>query len=314
MRVSVSVRVSAISIIFAECLAFTGAAGAQAQQAEPEASGAASAVDEKEQCIEAFMQAQRDQRAARLLAAQQRLLVCAQPTCGRSLMAECTKMYSDIERAVPSVVLSARDEAKDLDLTAVEVTLHGKPFLTSLDGLPTPIDPGEYEFTFSAPGYPPVKRRVVIGTGEKYRMVNVVLTDPTFLARPTRMASGLASPPAPVPVPVSTSEPTVPVMTWVLGGVGVVGLGAGAVLRVIGNNDFNAMKEGCGDVGCPSSDIKALEQKYTISNVAFGVGAAAAAGAVIWYLVDSPRAERHSVTILPAPVGSGAVATAQGSF
>lgn len=314
MHFKLAPRSVAASIVSLAALAF--ASRAHAQSEPPAAPAPAPVADEKASCIDAFDQAQRERAEAHLLSAQQHLLECTRPACGSSLMSECTQMYSDIERAVPSVVLSASDEATSTDLTAVEVTLNAATFAASLDGRPIAIDPGEYEFVFSAPGHEPVKRRVVIGTGEKYRAINVVFPDPNAAARASAAAE--ASAPAvtqPAVTPPLAAEPhVVPVMSWVLGGVAVVGVGTGAVLRLVANSDFDAMTEGCAARGCPESDIDTLGQKFLMSNVAFGVGAAAAAGAVLWYVLDAPSAEQGTLAILPAPDGRGAFATAQGRF
>ncbi|HTV25535.1 MAG TPA: hypothetical protein VMG12_42860 [Polyangiaceae bacterium] len=308
MRLELPSHIGAAPISLLVLLAFPTLASAQSAPG-----GGVGAGDDKASCVDAFDQAQRDQAEGHLLDAQRQLLLCTRPVCGTGLMSECTQMYSEIERALPSVVLSAHDEASNTDLTEVTVTLNGERFANSLDGKPIAIDPGEYEFVFSAPGHDPIKRRAVVGTGDKYRAITVAFPDlrpaPRERAMPPATPSGLQASPR----PDDLAHP-VPVMSWVLGGVAVVGVGAGAVLRIVGNSDFDSMKEGCAAQGCPESDIDKLEQKFVISNVAFGAGAAAAAGAVLWYLLDAPSREQGTLAILPAPDGRGAFASAQGRF
>lgn len=302
-------RLSLLSLL---CL--TSRAAAQAPAAD---AAQAVASDEKAACIAAFDQAQLDRAASHLLASQKQLLECSRPACGMSLMSECTQMYTDIERAVPSVVLSARDEARNIDLTAVEVALDGKLFAPSLDGRPIPLDPGEYEFTFTAAGHAPMQRRAVIGTGDKYRMINVV-----FPAGGTAPAPGPASVSQPLGPELSTSgtlaDPAtrgLPVMTYVLGGLSVVGFGTFGTLRIIANGDFDTLKKGCAPA-CPESDVSNLRQKFLFSNVALGVGAGAAVGAALWYVLDAPNAgvEAGVAHLSIEPARSGAMATARGTF
>jgi hypothetical protein len=265
---------------------------------------------EKAACIAAFDQAQRDSAASKLLSSQKELLQCSRPACGNALMGECTQMYTEIERALPSVVLSAHDEALDIDLTAVQVTLDGRPFARSLDGRPLPLDPGEYVFTFTAPGYPPITRSAVIGTGDKYRLINVVFPASDASLAPVTRSTG-ATPSATARAP----ERGVPVMTYVLGGVGVAGVGTFGALRIIANGDFDALKKGCAPT-CPASDVASVRQKYVLSNAALGVGAGALLGAVLWYVFDSGagvRAEAGVSTGLELARG-GALASARGRF
>lgn len=304
-----SSRLAAASwIAGSSLLSFAPAARAQDEAAQSPATDLA--PDEKTSCIQSFEQAQRDRAAARLLEAKDRLLECARPVCGTSLMSECTQMYSDVDLALPSVVLFARDEATNTDLTDVEVTLNGRVITTRLNGTPIPIDPGEQEFVFSATGHEPIKHRAVVGAGDKYRSIKITFPNPNANARQEQPSV------APASASLSTAQPApeVPVMSWVLGGAAVVGIGAGVVLRVISNNDFDAMKQGCAARGCPEPDIDTLEQKYVLSTVAFGVGAAAAVGAALWYVIDGPSSEATTLAIVPAPDGGGAFATAQGHF
>lgn len=98
--------------------------------------------DEKHICIAAFDQAQRLRNASQYLLSQRELLKCANPSCGDALMSECTAMYSQQEAAIPSIVLSARDAGKGIDLNEVEVSIDGKLLVHVLDGKPIPLDPG----------------------------------------------------------------------------------------------------------------------------------------------------------------------------
>jgi hypothetical protein len=299
---SVALSASMTAAAQAPAEAPTVAPAVAAAQEEPPESAA---QDEKAKCIGAFDQAQVERAASRYLASQKQLLVCARPICGNALMAECTQMYTDIDRAIPSIVISAYDEADGVDLTAVEVTVDGQPFSQLLDGKPVPIDPGEYQFVFSVPGREPVRRTLVVGTGDKYRQVRVVFP---------------ASHPAPSPAPVASAQvdadvaPSgrgVPTMSYVLGGVGIAGFGAFATLRVIGKSDFDALKKRCAP-SCTESEVSDVEQKYLLSNVALGVGAGATAGAILWYFL-APSAS-PPVAIAPSPSGQGVVASATGTF
>jgi hypothetical protein len=139
----------------------------------------------------------------------------------------------------------------------------------------------------------------VIRTGEKYRVINVVFPAP-------------AAPAAPVGAPAVAADGTVgedsagvPALSYVLGGLGVAGIGAFVALRLIGSSDFGAMQDTCAP-GCSDSDIDDLKLKYLLSNVALGVGAASLGAAIIVYAVapSEPEAPSARVALVPTVGGS----------
>jgi hypothetical protein len=290
-------------------IALSASGYAAAESPGPAAPAEAAPADEKGVCIGAFDQAQVERAASHFLESQKQLLVCSRPVCGNALMAECTQMYTDIDRAIPSVVLTAHDEARNVDLTAVDVTLDGHPFTQVLDGKPLPLDPGEYEFVFSVPGREPVRRSLVVGTGDKYRQVQVVFPAPRPAARPAPSPATSVE----VEVDATPSGKSVPTMSFVLGGIGIVGLGTFAGLRIVGNGDFDDMKQGCAPT-CAESDVSDLRQKFVLSNVALGVGAGATAGALLWYFLAPSGASSPPVALAPSGHGQGVVASAKGTF
>ena len=301
------IRTGALSLTC--LLSVVGRAAAQAPEATP-------APDDKAACIAAFDAAQRARATLQLLETQNLLLQCARPSCGMSLMSECTQMYTEVERAIPSVVITAKDEGRNVDLTAVEVMIDGRPFAPSLDGRPIAVDPGEYQFTFKAPGHAPLERRIVIGTGDKYRQITIVFPAVEVPAPHSSGSAASTSSPESAPAsPTGTSGADIPVMSYVLGGVSVVGLGTFGVLRIISSQDFDTLEEGCSPT-CPKSDVSNLRQKYLFSNISLGVGAAAAAAAVLWYVfdADSGSSVEPDVAIRFEPARGGGVAAAVGRF
>jgi hypothetical protein len=216
-------------------------------------------------------------------------------------------MYSDVESATPSVVFSAHDAARNADRSDVAVTMNGKPLLERLDGKPLPVDPGQYELTFSAPGVEPVKLAVVVRTGEKYRVINVVFPAPQTPTGPLRPAT----PAVQVTAPEGSAE--VPALSYVFGGLGVAGIGAFVALRLIGGSDFDAMKETCSP-NCTDSDIDNLKTKYLLSNIALGVGAASLGAAIVIYAVDPSEPEDPSASVALVPSADGSRLVLNGRF
>jgi hypothetical protein len=291
------------------------AAGGQTPAADATTAGASPAAaaasqnpeDAKLECITAFEEAQRERNAGHYLASRAALIQCSEPQCGDVLASECTRMYADVESATPSVVFSAHDSVRNSDRSDVAVTMNGKPLLERLEGKPIPVDPGQYELTFTAPGLAPVKMAVVIRTGEKYRVINVVFPAPAEASAPLRGPSGAVQ----VTPPEGSAE--VPVLSYVLGGVGVAGIGAFVALRLIGGSDFDAMKETCSP-NCLDSDIDNLKLKYMLSNVALGVGAASLGAALVIYAVAPNEPEDPSASVALVPTADGSRLVLDGRF
>jgi hypothetical protein len=86
-------------------------------------------------------------------------------------------------------------------------------------------------------------------------------------------------------------------VTWpvyTLGGVAIASIGVGAYFGYKGTQDAKDMGKSKAEGGCKpncdQSDIDAAHTKLLVANVLFGVGGAAAVGALITYLVSKPKA------------------------
>lgn len=246
-------------------------------------------------CVSAFERGQQQRNNAHFVESRASLLQCARPECGDVLLRECTRMYSEVEAALPSVVFSARDEARGADRRDVSVSIDGKLVLDSLDGKAMPLDPGQYRLTFAAPGVEPITRDIVLRTGEKYRQISVVFPAPEVAVQPVPVAP---------PAPVVEKSRGVPLMSYVLGGIGVVGLAGFGTLRLMGSSDYDTLrKSGCAPT-CDESEVSSIRTKYVLSNIALGVGAAAVAGAVVVYAIQPEESEAPNLAVMVGP-GSG---------
>ena len=107
-------------------------------------------------------------------------------------------------------------------------------------------------------------------------------------------------------------------LPWILTGVGVASLGAGAVLTSWGRKDNDQLK-GCSP-GCDPNALHHIRRVYQEADVAIGVGIAAL-GAAYWVYAlthgSSSGDEKGSETALRfgvAPTGSGGFASVSGGF
>ena len=167
------------------------------------------------------------------------------------------------------------------------------------------------------PVRPQVKKTYVLKEGEKGRRERVIVGSAVALSAPPpgRATQQAAPPPPPPPDASSTSESpsglgTRKIIGLTLGGVGVVGVGAGAVFGLIASSRWTTAKGECpSHVGCSQqaiSDRNGAAGSATVSTVGFVAGGILAAVGVTLFLT-APNADQPSVGIMAAP---GAIAVA----
>lgn len=187
----------------------------------------------------------------------------------------------------------------------------GESDVTAFMGVPTPVDPGMSKLTASAPGYESWSSDIsVSGEGSTTNVEVpplVKLPDPPPDLAPDRVDPITAPvPPKPDPDPGKTRR----LLGLALTGAGVAGLGAGVFFGLGAKSAYADADEECGgDVGdcrgnaeVAASDIDSARTKAMMSNLGFGIGAAAIVGGVVLYLTAPPKLEDTSIT--PA-VGDG---------
>lgn len=282
-------RSAIAALLSGVCVLSSGTAAAQ--QANPDA-------EAKVACEAAFEQAQRLRNDSHYVAANREVLKCATPSCGEALFQECTGIYDELQAAIPSVVFAARDGAGN-ELTDVSITVDGEPSVDHLDGKPVQLDPGRHTFGFSAEGYVATKRVALIRTGERFRPLTEVL-DAKSAPAPEPQAAPRAAPP-------SSSRPSrgrsTPVASWVLGGVGVLATAGFVGFRATGASQYDGLQRSC-KPRCSAESVDSVEQKYLVSSIALGVGAAAFAGAITVYFV-APREAAPRTALELAPLAGG---------
>lgn len=255
-------------------------------------------------CSQSFEESQRLRNKSQYIAASDEILKCANPKCGEALFDECTKIYGELQTATPSVVFAAHDSAGN-ELTRVAVSIDGQESLSQLDGKPVRVDPGSHQFSFSSDGYSAVEQTLLIRAGEQFRPINVTLPQKAKAAAATAESS-------PPNVTASSSfEP--PLASYVLGGVSVAALGTFAAFRLVGASQFKDLEQHCAP-NCSQSEVDDVRQKYLVSDIALGIGAAAAVAAVTVYLVSSSAERSPRAALQLAPTAHGLSAHVGGTF
>jgi hypothetical protein len=243
-----------------------------------------------------------------LLAAHEKLMLCAQEGCPGLVANDCATWMGEVEASLSSVVFAVSDEAGQ-DVIETRVLANGKPISEKADGRAISIDPGTYTFRFEAPPRVPVEETVSIRQGEKNRIVRVQF-GPLAADKPGQMA-----------LPDFTQAPEspdagksngIPTGTWVLGGVALASAAAFTTFAILGHSKYNDAKRCRADEDCANLDslIDGGKRDYVVADIALGVAAASAVAAVIVYVVDhgsSPKRPATPLSLEPDFAAKGAV-------
>jgi hypothetical protein len=260
---------------------------------------------------------------------------CARKSCGAAVYKHCKLERIRISRGIPSVVLTA-SEPVGVGPLDVQVTIDGGAIPAPAPGQARLLDPGPHEFVFKAADGRSVSQKVNITAGERRRSIAVVLPVPgkSPTPQPDPVAEVLDRPAVPPPPP----PPAVPQMAdhdeprpraevksrssvgpYLLGGLGLAGLGGYALLTHWGRVDNDNLGE-CAP-RCPEETLRHIRQLYLAADVSAAVGGAALLGSTIWFIARSGSSSREEVAagrspylLDVKPTRSGALATLSGAF
>jgi hypothetical protein len=169
----------------------------------------------------------------------------------------------EVARDIPTVVVTAKDtEGHDTD--KVRVIVDGEVMAEALDGRAMPVDPGTHAFRFESGGRV-LEQKVLLGAGEQNRHLVADFTTPRAPIGPAR----------PCPKPEPERSTSMPVATYVLGGLAVVGLAGFAGFGLSGKGQESCVP------ACTRSEVSAFRRSYLIADLSLGV-ALVSAGAALW--------------------------------
>ncbi len=246
----------------------------------------------------------------KLRAERAQLLVCSAASCPKDIRKDCASQVEAVSAQIPTIIFDAKD-ASGADINAVKVTMDGEVLAERLEGTALSIDPGEHAFAFETAGQPLVTRKLTIQQAQKDRHERI-----TFGTIPPAPSPNTVPTPS---VQESTSEPVAAPIShgrrtagWVIGSVGLAGLGAGIALWAIASgkrSDCNSRG------GCPTTtDLDNYNSATSLLNASYGLliggGVATATGLILW--ISSPSGSsghgaqgtvRESIRIGFAPNG-----------
>ncbi|WP_437594607.1 hypothetical protein [Sorangium sp. So ce1000] len=210
-----------------------------------------------------------------------------------------TKRASELEARLTRLVLEVTQAAPEM-----VITLNGKELsAAAAGGSGIPVDPGTATIEAKAPGKQPWSQRVTLDPGPATTRVTIPL-----LADAAAQKVAKAAPPAPPRPPSARPEAARPKATgtpmrtlgFVAGGVGIAGLGVGAVFGVLTIQKAADVEEGCGgSFRCSRSDVETNESARTtamVSNIALGAGLVCL-GAGVAMVLMSPRPPEKAAAV-----------------
>jgi hypothetical protein len=266
----------------------------------------------EEQCIAASDQGQDARDNGNYRRARDAFAACARAACPALVRRDCAQWQAELEETWPSVIVSAKDERGD-DLIDVRVFVDGDPLVTKLDGRPARVDPGEHKLRIEADGRPPVEQHLVVRAGEKNRVIEV------RMGSTGEAAGGQAEHGAP-PRESGSAPDAKRTSALVFGGLALVAFGTEAYFGLSGLSDRSTLlSQPCAQTGtCSTSTVDSIRTKFTVADIALGVGLASGALAVYLFLSSSPAKSNGTTTqgahVDLAPLPGGGAATLSGRF
>ncbi len=282
------------------------------------AAKAGAAEPTKAQCIAANEGAQDLRGAGKLLEARAQLALCVAESCPGAVRQDCAQRLADVDKALPSLVLVAKDAAGN-DLGGVRATIDGKPLADALNGSAVPVDPGEHHLVLESIGLPSVAKTLILHEGEKGRREVVVFGEAAGGATTAPEAGASPPPPEQRDAP-SSSAPSPPGDTQrkvaiVLGAVGAVGLVVGGIFGIVAKSSFDHAKGSeCGtsvryasSAMCTQagvSDVQGAYDQATVATVGMIAGAALL-GAGAYFYLSAPKAGEVAIVPTAGPGSAG---------
>ncbi len=271
-------------------------------------------ADEKAGCLDAAAKGQTLRNAHKLVEAREQLRACAAAACPAAVQSDCANWLAEVEKALPSVVVTAKDGA-GADLVDVKVSVDGQPLVSKLDGRAVPLNAGPHAFHFEGAGGASLDRQVLVKEGETNQSVAVVLGAAASLPPPSGASTApAASPSAASPAESGGSSHAWRTAGWVLGSAGVVGLGVGAVFGGMAMADKSSAH--CVNNVCDAGTVSGIKSHALASDIGWIAGGVllASGGALILFTPSGGHEAATGLRVAPVVTAGGGGLMAGGSW
>jgi len=241
---------------------------------------------DKAACVASYENGQNQRQEGALRRAKKEFSRCADPACPDVTKGDCTTWSAELDKSIPTVTFVVKDEG-GADLNDVAVLMDDQPLVPKISGAAIEVDPGSHRFRFESKGFSAIEQAVVVREGEKNRPVSIVMQKPAGKGG----GGGSISP-----------------ATWVLGGVGVAGIGVFAVFGGIGLSEQSDAESTCAP-RCGDDVIDPIQTKFIAADIALSIGLASLGAALLVGLVtgldSGPEPEVSArFEVFPAPGGA----------
>jgi len=230
--------------------------------------------DTKLVCAKSYEKAQRLRKGGALVEARAEAIVCAQSECPSVLSSDCGKWVEEIDASLPTHIFELLGP-KGEPLVDVELSLDGGAFETN-SGRAIPLDPGSHEVVFRLKDGELVKRDFVATEGQRGVLVQA------SVPRSEQVPGGA----------LSESAGSVPTVSWVLGGVGLVGAAGFAAFALLGKSEENGL-DCTEEEPCDREVGDSAKSLYLAADVSLALGVAAAlSGTAVWFFSTDTESAR----------------------
>lgn len=206
----------------------------------------------------------------------------------------------------------------------VVITVNGSPLGPAGVGVAAPIDPGAIEVVAKANGYLTSKKNATAAAGESIEVKVQLDKDPAAHTTSTNTTTiGVRGVPETTPenppIIIETRTPSHGLRNagFVVGAVGIAGMGVFAAFAALAQTRFDQLKQECGDVPCDPSLSKKIDEGQTFQNIAniavVAGGVAILTGAIMIIAGVSTSRPTTTASIVPL-VGGGFMAGVTRAF
>lgn len=264
------------------------------------------APPDKHACAEAFETAQLLKSVGKLDEAVAQAAICGAPSCPKATAVPCAAWQTEWSALLGEVTLEVTDE-NGVATQAATLIVDAKPALTTVPRSMR-LPPGPHAFRVSRPGQPDQTTSVVLAERQR-ETVRVSFPRTAETARPPVGVSD------PAPAGRGPGTRAIPTVSWVLGGVGVAGIGVFAGFGLAGRADQADLEKRCSP-RCAPDQAAPAKNKYLVADVGLGVGVVAIAMASYFALrpPSAPGASPATVGLVLTPKVDVPGATLAGRF